>query len=88
MIENLMLDRYEVFEDYAIPHPTGKLVLFQDVVKLLGHICTLIEEHKGTDEAGTKLLFDAEPKVWDAVVNRDFATAAEIWTEFANANGL
>jgi hypothetical protein len=89
MNEELTLDRYEILEDYAIPHPTGKLVLFADVAVLVERLCKVIEAHNGAANSPANSVFmNSPPEVWDAVVDRDLAISAEVWAEFAAANGL
>jgi hypothetical protein len=87
MNEELTLDRYAVFEDYAIPHPTGAFVRFTDVATLISRLCMVIEAHNGAANSPANAVFMASPPmVWDAVIDRDLAIAAEVWAEFATAN--
>jgi hypothetical protein len=91
MNEELTLDRYAVMDDFAIPHPTGKFVLFSDVAVLIDRLCKVIEAHNGAANSPANAVFFDEtipPEVWYAVVDRDLAISAEVWTEFAKANGV
>lgn len=85
----MRLNRYTVVEDEMLPANAGRLVLFSDVQKMVEEMCTAIEAFRGAANDPANEIFLKHPEeVWYAVVDRDFATAAQVWHDFASENGL